>query len=74
MRGAKSIGSFRVSLGQGVGNLVYIVAYEDGSAAEAAEKKLANNSEYQALLKQTEPLIASMTTAVLHPLPDSALR
>jgi hypothetical protein len=72
--GGKEIGSFRVGLGQGDGNLGYILAYEDMKAADAAGTKLEKDSEYKALLKQIEPMIASVTSNVLFPLPNSALR
>jgi hypothetical protein len=71
--GGKEIGSFRVGLGQGDGNLVYILAYEDMTAATAAWKKLEKDSEYQALVKQTEAMTASVTSGLLLPLPNSAI-
>ena len=72
--GGKEIGSFRVGLGQGEGNLVYILAYEDMTAATAAWKKLEKDSEYQALVQQTEQMTASVTSGLLFPLPNSAIR
>jgi hypothetical protein len=72
--GGKEIGSFRVGLGQGDGDLVSILAYEDMTAATAAWKKLEKDSEYQALVKQIEPMTASVTSGLLLPLPNSALR
>jgi hypothetical protein len=72
--GGKEIGSFRVALGQGDGNLVSILAYEDMTAATAAWKKLEKDSEYQDLLKQTEQMTAAVTSGLLLPLPNSALR
>ena len=35
------------------------VAYEDNNAAERAVKKIEKDCEYQALMKQLEPLVAS---------------
>jgi hypothetical protein len=72
--GGKEIGSFRVGLGQGEGTLVYFLAYEDMTAATEAWKKLEKDSEYQALVKQTDPMTASVTSGLLLPLPNSPLR
>jgi len=72
--GGKEIGSFRVGLGQGDGTLVYILAYEDMVAATQAWKKLEKDSEYQSLVKQIEPMTASVTSGLLLPLPNSSLR
>ena len=73
-QGGRAVGSFRVSLGQGDGDLIYLLAYEDMAAATAAGEKLENDSDYQALVRQTEPLTASVTSALLQPLPDSELQ
>jgi maltose-binding protein MalE len=72
--GGRAVGSFRVSLGQGDGNLIYFLAYDDMAKATAAGEALENDSDYQALVKETESLIASVTSALLQPLPDSALQ
>jgi len=72
--GAKLIGSFQVGLGQGDGTLVYILAYEDMTAATAAWKKLEKDAEYQSVVKQTEAMTASVNSGLLLPLPNSPLR
>jgi len=73
-KGGKSVGSFRVTLGQGDGNLIYFLAYEDMAAATAAGEALEKDSDYQALVAETETLTSSVTSAILAPLPDSALQ
>jgi hypothetical protein len=72
--GGKSVASFRVAIGQGDGNLIYLIAYEDMAAATAAGEALERHPEYQALRKKTEPMTASVSSTLLQPLPDSGLQ
>lgn len=72
--GGKAVGSFRVALGQGDGNLVYMIAYDDMATATKAGEALEKDSDYAALLKKTEPMIASSSSLLLQPLPDSGLQ
>lgn len=67
--GEKLIAGFQIAMGQGVGNLVYISAYDDGDAYEAAMKAVEESGDGEKVGK----LIASSTSAVLQPLPDSPL-
>lgn len=71
--GGRAVGSFRVALGQGEGDLIYLIAYDDMAASTAAGEALENDSDYQALVREEEPMTASVTSALLQPLPDSAL-
>ena len=72
--GGRAVGSFRVSLGQGDGDLIYFLAYNDMAAATAAGEALEADSDYQALVKETQPMTAAVNSALLQPLPDSALQ
>jgi len=50
------------------------LAYDDMAAATAAGEALENDSDYQALVKETQPMTAAVNSALLQPLPDSALQ
>jgi hypothetical protein len=63
--GEKQIGGFVVSLGQSVGSLVYIVAYENADAYAAVQKAMSESADF----KQIGVLIASSSSAALQPLP-----
>jgi quinol monooxygenase YgiN len=68
--GERLIAGFQVAMGQDVGSLVYFSAYEDGAAYQAAMKAVGESSDGNAV----GPLIASTTSLVLQPLPDSPLQ
>jgi hypothetical protein len=63
--GEKQIGGFVVSLGQSVGSLIYIVAYEDAAAYAAVQKAMNDSTDF----KNIGSLIISTSSAVLQPLP-----
>jgi hypothetical protein len=63
--GEKQIAGFVVGLGQSVGSLIYIVAYENAAAYEACQKAMMDTPDF----KQLNGLIASSSSAALQPLP-----
>jgi len=67
--GEKLIAGFQIAMGQDVGSLVYISAYDDGDAYTAAMKAVEESGDGEKVGK----LIASSVSAVLQPLPDSVL-
>lgn len=67
--GEKLIAGFQIAMGQDVGSLVYISAYEDGDAYTSAMKSVEESGDGEKVGK----LIASSVSAVLHPLADSPL-
>jgi hypothetical protein len=69
--GGKAIASFQVAIGQGDGNLIYLIAHDDMAAASAAGEALENDPGYQAIRKATAPMIASVSSSLLQPLPES---
>ena len=68
--GAQQIGGFQITLGQDARSLFYLVAYRDSDAFIAVTKAL----EDSAAMKQADAWIASSSSAVLQPLPGSALQ
>lgn len=72
--GGKAIASFQVAIGQGDGDLIYLIAYDDLAAAGAAGEALENDPDYQAIRSATEPMIASVSSSFLQPLPESGLQ
>lgn len=68
--GARQIAGFEVALGQALGSLIYIVAYEDGDAYLASTKAVAESAAWEKALA----LVASSESAVLAPLPDSQIQ
>lgn len=73
-KGGRTIGSFRISLGQGDGDLLYFIAYEDMAAATAAGEALESDADYQILVSEVESMTAQVDSAMLQPLPGSALQ
>jgi len=72
--GAKTIGAFKVALGQDDGSLLYFSAYPSMTAASATWEALQKDSNWRALMKQSETMIASVNSGLLEPLPDSPLQ
>ena len=66
--GASQIGAFQVAIGPDAGSLFYIVGYKDVDAYAAVDQALADT------MKQAAPFIASSSSAVLKPLPESGLQ
>lgn len=68
--GATQVGGFQITLGPDAGSLFYIVAYRDADAFAAVTQALGASL----VMQRAEECVASASSAVLQPLPNSSLQ
>jgi hypothetical protein len=72
--GGKPVGAWRVAIGQGWGDYLYVHSYDDMAALGKATQATMTDPEFQQLMARVGSQIASVTTSVLQPLPESGLQ
>jgi hypothetical protein len=72
--GGKPVGAWRVAIGQGWGDYLYVHSYDDMAALGKATEATVADPEFQQLMSRIGSQIASVTTSVLQPLPESSLQ
>jgi hypothetical protein len=72
--GAKPVGGWTITLGQGQGTLALLVSYPDLAAYQAATQQSQTDPDFQQFMAEIDPMIAGMNSAVYTPAPTSPLQ
>ncbi len=72
--GGKVVGTWQITLGEGVGTLALLVSYPDLAAYQAGTQKAQTDPTWQKMLGVLGPMIAGMNSAVYTPTPASPMQ
>ena len=73
--GGKPIANFAVAFGgPGAGDHLYIFGYKDWAALGAAGELLQADPEWQQLIEENGTKIATLSSSILQPLPESPIQ
>jgi len=73
--GGKPIANFAVAFGgPGSGDHIHIFGYQDWAAVGASGEALQADPDWQKLIAETGPKIASLASSILQPMPGSPLQ
>jgi hypothetical protein len=73
--GGKVIANLAVAVGgQGTGDHVHLFGYDDWAAFGSSGETLQADAEWQKMLAETGPKVASVSFSILQPLPESPLQ
>lgn len=72
--GGKAVANFVVGVGQGQGDHVHLFAYKDWAAFGASGDALQADPEWLQFLGEAGTKVASVSSSILAPLPESGLQ